>query len=122
MCALTWPHCIRNVDYFGAFMPVFEQRLNREEKALLLSLAATLIMSILGFGVGFYLNSQAILLDGIFSLFSAGMTGLSLLICHLIKREDDELFQFGYSHLEPLISIFNAIFILIICVTRLGRR
>tara|TARA_B100001094_G_scaffold332850_2_gene406861 strand:- start:2633 stop:3550 length:918 start_codon:yes stop_codon:yes gene_type:complete len=86
-----------------------------EEKALTLSLAMTTFISFLGITAGLYLQSNAILLDGFFSLFSVLMTGLILFICHLVSKEDDEYFQFGYSHLEPLVSVINSALLILIC-------
>ena len=96
-------------------MCAVQQHTISEEQALTLSLIITLIISILGLSAGLYLQSNAILLDGLFSLFSVLMTGLVLFICHLIEREDDEHFQFGYSHLEPLVSVINSFLLLLIC-------
>lgn len=87
-----------------------------EKRALLLSLFGTLIASGSGLAVGFLVNSQAILLDGIFSLLSMGMTGLALYTTQLIHRPDDDTFQFGYSHLEPLTTVLQGFVILAICL------
>lgn len=86
-----------------------------EQRALQCSLIATVAMAILGIGLGLYLNIQAILLDGFFSLLSMGMTGLSLFTAYLIQRPEDRSFQFGYAHLEPLMNTINGIVILFVC-------
>lgn len=86
-----------------------------EQLALRISLAGTVLMAASGLGMGLYVNSDAILLDGMFSLLSMGMTGLTLYTAHLVSRPDDEVFQFGYSHLEPLISVANGLVILAVC-------
>ncbi|ODA29766.1 cation diffusion facilitator family transporter [Veronia pacifica] len=91
------------------------RRISREKLSLKLSLAGTVVMALSGLIVGKLVNSQAIMLDGIFSFLSMGMTGLSLYTAHLISQPEDEQFQFGYSHLEPLISVINGIVILVIC-------
>lgn len=90
-----------------------------EKLALKLSLFGTVIMAISGVGMGIYVNSDAIMLDGLFSLLSMGMTGLTLYTAHLVSRPDDDVFQFGYAHLEPLISSVNGLVILAICVLAL---
>lgn len=87
-----------------------------EKQALKLSLTGTLVMASGGLVVGFIVNSHAILLDGLFSLLSMGMTGLALYTTHLIHRPDDERFQFGYSHLEPLTTLLQGLVILAICL------
>lgn len=87
-----------------------------EKRALLVSLFGTFIASGAGLLVGFLLNSQAILLDGLFSLLSMGMTGLALYTTQLIHRPEDDTFQFGYSHLEPLTTVLQGVVILAICL------
>jgi cation diffusion facilitator family transporter len=97
-------------------MPAFEKRVFSEEKALMLSILATLILCVLGVAAGLYLNSYAIFLDGLFSLFSTIMTAFNLFICMLLSREDDDQFQFGYSHFEPLVTILNALILFALCL------
>ncbi|RXJ73703.1 cation transporter [Veronia nyctiphanis] len=90
-------------------------RISREKLSLRISLAGTILMAACGLIVGIQVNSQAIMLDGVFSLLSMGMTGLSLYTAHLVSRPEDEQFQFGYTHLEPLITVINGLVILMIC-------
>lgn len=90
--------------------------LSCEKKALYLSLLATIFMCVLGITSGLLIGSHAIFLDGVFSMFSAGMTALSLMTSYLISREDDEYFQFGYSHLEPLMNVLNGVALLGMCL------
>ncbi|SMY16017.1 cation diffusion facilitator family transporter [Photobacterium aquimaris] len=92
------------------------RKVSKERAALKLSLAGTVFVSILGISYGFYVGSNAILLDGMFSLLSMGMTGLSLYTAYLVSKPDDAQFQFGYAHLEPLINVVNGIMILVTCV------
>lgn len=87
-----------------------------EQFALKLSLLGTVIMGMLGLIFGYLSDSKAIFLDGIFSLLSIGMTGLTLYISILLKKPDNRLFQFGYAHLEPLMNVINGLFILLTCV------
>lgn len=86
-----------------------------EQRALSLSLFGTVLMAASGIGLGLYLNIESILLDGFFSLLSMGMTGLSLFTAYLIHRPEDRRFQFGYAHLEPLVSTINGLVILAVC-------
>ncbi len=90
--------------------------MHAEKCALKLSLLGTLIASGSGLLAGFLLNSQAILLDGVFSLLSMGMTGLAFYTTQLIHRPEDDTFQFGYSHLEPLTTVLQGLVILAICL------
>ncbi|MBP2701108.1 cation diffusion facilitator family transporter [Vibrio parahaemolyticus] len=84
--------------------------------ALKISLAGTIFVASLGIGYGLYVGSNAILLDGMFSFLSMGMTGLSLYTAYLVSKPDDEQFQFGYAHFEPLINVVNGLLILITCL------
>ena len=51
-----------------------------EKQALTLSLFGSIAFAIFGIGYGLLVGSHAIMLDGIFTLFSMGMTGL-LVLC-----------------------------------------
>ncbi|MBC7002636.1 cation diffusion facilitator family transporter [Photobacterium sp. BZF1] len=92
------------------------RKISKERLALKLSLAGTVVLSSLGIGYGLYVGSNAILLDGMFSLLSMGMTGLSLYTAYLVSKPDDQYFQFGYAHIEPLINVVNGLLILLTCV------
>lgn len=89
---------------------------SKELLALKLSLAGTVLLAGLGIGYGLYVGSSAILLDGMFSFLSMGMTGLSLYTAYLVTKPDDRQFQFGYAHIEPLINVVNGLLILATCL------
>lgn len=95
---------------------VAHRKVSKERTALKLSLIGTIFVTTLGISYGFYVGSNAILLDGMFSLLSMGMTGLSLYTAYLVAKPDDEQFQFGYAHFEPLINVVNGVMILGTCV------
>ncbi|MDX1302071.1 cation diffusion facilitator family transporter [Photobacterium sp.] len=92
------------------------RKISKERLALKLSLAGTVLVASLGIGYGLYVDSNAILLDGMFSFLSMGMTGLSLYTAYLVSKPDDRQFQFGYAHIEPLINVINGLLILITCL------
>ncbi|MGF1759478.1 cation diffusion facilitator family transporter [Photobacterium sagamiensis] len=92
------------------------RKISKERLALKLSLAGTVLVAGLGIGYGLYVDSNAILLDGMFSFLSMGMTGLSLYTAYLVSKPDDRQFQFGYAHIEPLINVVNGLLILITCL------
>ncbi|MGF1723685.1 cation diffusion facilitator family transporter [Photobacterium nomapromontoriensis] len=92
------------------------RKISKERLALKMSLAGTVLLASLGVGYGLYVGSNAILLDGMFSLLSMGMTGLSLYTAYLVSKPDDKYFQFGYAHIEPLINVVNGLLILITCI------
>lgn len=90
-----------------------------ERRALQYSLIGTFVMSIMGLSAGIFAHSQAILLDGMFSVLSMAMTGLALFTTRLVHRPDDARFQFGYAHLEPLTTVLQGLFVLAVCVLAL---
>ncbi|MDO6707046.1 MULTISPECIES: cation diffusion facilitator family transporter [unclassified Photobacterium] len=96
------------------------RKVSKERLALKMSLAGTVVLATLGIGYGLYVGSSAILLDGMFSFLSMGMTGLSLYTAYLVSRPDDNQFQFGYAHIEPLINVVNGLLILVTCLFALA--
>ncbi|HGY5298288.1 TPA: cation diffusion facilitator family transporter [Aeromonas salmonicida] len=87
-----------------------------EKQALTLSLFGSIAFAIFGIGYGLLVGSHAIMLDGIFSLFSMGMTGLGLVTAYLVTRPSDDRFQYGYAHFEPIANVINGIIILLLCL------
>ena len=55
------------------------------------------------------------MLDGVFSGIGFVMAFVTLKIAGLVNRPDDEHFHFGYSHFAPLVNVFKAILILVLC-------
>lgn len=90
-----------------------------ERRALQYSLIGTFVMSLMGLSAGIFAHSQAILLDGMFSVLAMAMTGLALFTTRLVHRPDDARFQFGYAHLEPLTTVLQGLFVLAVCVLAL---
>ena len=86
-----------------------------EEETLLISLYGVGVSVFIGLLYGIYLDSQAIILDGIFSSFSFIGTGLNWLTSRVVMRSPDQKFQYGYTHFEPLAQVVNALMMLIVC-------
>ncbi|MFM5440546.1 cation diffusion facilitator family transporter [Aeromonas enteropelogenes] len=87
-----------------------------EKQALTLSLFGCISFALFGIGYGLFVGSNAIMLDGIFTLFSMGMTGLGLVTAYLVTRPSDERFQYGYAHFEPITNVINGVIILLLCL------
>ena len=87
-----------------------------EKFALKLSVGGNLFFTAAGFGFAVLTHSEAILLDGIFSLVVLVLSLITLKVAHLIQRPGDDTFHFGYAHFEPLLNVFKSITILTICV------
>ena len=87
---------------------------SREEQILIQSAAMMGLVAIGGTVAGILSNSQAILLDGIFSFAAVVIKLLMLLTARLTKRESSRTFQFGYWQLEPLVLILEGTFTLLV--------
>ncbi|MGY4040789.1 cation diffusion facilitator family transporter [Aeromonas hydrophila] len=98
---------------------VISTLIRTEKQALTLSLFGCIIFAIFGIGYGLFVGSNAIMLDGIFTLFSMGMTGLGLITAYLVTRPSDARFQYGYAHFEPIANVINGTIILLLCLAAL---
>jgi len=87
-----------------------------ERRALIISVIGTLVMAGLGIGFSLITSSNAILLDGIFSLigFAAGLVALR--VSRLVQQPDDIHYQFGYGSFEAFFNLMKGITIAIISV------
>ncbi len=89
---------------------------NAAEQALLrLSIAVTVGLALANMAAGLWLGSRTIVFDGIYGLADTVMTALALLVSSLIARGDDRRFQFGYWHLEPLLTAVNGTVLALAC-------
>ena len=80
-----------------------------EEQALKLSIVGAAGMAILGIVFAFLTRSEAIMLDGLFSLIGFAMGWFSLQVSRRVIQPDDEVFQFGYASLEPLVNTIKGL-------------
>jgi predicted Co/Zn/Cd cation transporter (cation efflux family) len=65
---------------------------------------------------GLVIESDVVILNGIFSLFSLISGGLSLLTARRVTQPEDRRFPYGYSRLEPLVHSVNGLMVLMMCV------
>lgn len=92
------------------------RRMRTEQQALKVSLAAILLVSVLGIGFGLVSGSFAILFDGVFSLMDAVMSVVSLTVAGLISRSvtnrlsrrTQNAFTMGFWHFEPIVLLVNS--------------
>ncbi|MBP0030414.1 cation diffusion facilitator family transporter [Roseofilum sp. Guam] len=87
-----------------------------EERAIKLGMIGTLGMAILGLGFSILTQSEAILLDGLFSLINLMVTFASLRVSRLIRRPDDPSYPFGYAIFEPIFNLGKGLLMLVICI------
>lgn len=93
-----------------------KKREKLEQRAILFSILGAMLFAALGLSYGLYTHSQSILFDGIYSCISLVMSLATLWVSKLVIRPDDENFQFGYTHLEPLLNVIKAIIISATCL------
>lgn len=86
--------------------------MDREAGAIRVSAYATAFFGVLGSSFGVWLDSEAILLDGIFNWISFVMALVSLRVASLIERPGDEEFPFGYAAFEPAVNTVKAFLVL----------
>ncbi|MGF7184364.1 cation diffusion facilitator family transporter [Desulfitispora alkaliphila] len=89
---------------------------NLEKRLLLISVYAAIGFSVLGIVIGLLVNSQFIFFDGIYSLISVALSGLSLLAAKYIGKNDWKRFPFGKDVIEPIVIIikYTIIFLLVV--------
>ena len=83
-----------------------------ESKGLWLSVLGTVLMAGLGFGFAHLAESDAIFLDGVFSLVSFIMSLLMVYVSRLLQRNADHRFQLGYASFEPAFNVLQSLVIL----------
>ena len=87
-----------------------------EQRALWISIYGVLAIALGSIAWGLVLESDVVILNGIFSLFSLISGGLSLVAARLVAKPEDRRFPYGYSHLEPLVHSVNGLMVLVMCV------
>lgn len=75
-----------------------------ERKALKISIAGGLFMALLGFGFSVLTNSEAVFLDGIFSLVNMSMAFISLKVAQMVVEPSTRVFHYGKAQVEPLLN------------------
>ncbi len=88
------------------------ERARLESRALKLSAVAYLLMAALGIGFFFQSRSEAILVDGIYSLVSLAMTLIAQRVAGLVETPQTRSFHFGFAHFEPLLNSLRILLIL----------
>jgi cation diffusion facilitator family transporter len=97
-------------------MPSCENVSRSEQRTLRVSICGVLVVAVGSIVYGLFLESDVVILNGIFSLFSLIGAGLSLLAAKLVVKPENRCFPFGYSHVEPLVLSVNSFMVILICV------
>lgn len=88
----------------------------QEQRLLAISIAVTVLTALAGVVFGLMIQSRTIIFDAIYTLTDSVMTLAALGVSRLIGRGDDRLFQYGYWHLEPLLTLINGMVLALACV------
>lgn len=87
-----------------------------EVHALKVSILAALSFAIIGVIWGMMADSGMIMFDGVYSLFSVGLSGLSLIVLKLVRAQKEDIkFPFGKAHFEPLLIVFKSLTLVGMC-------
>jgi cation diffusion facilitator family transporter len=84
----------------------------QEKRALKLSAAMALFMAALGIVFGLLTQSDAIMLDGFFSLVGFAMAVVTIRVAWLVQQPPDEHFHFGYAQVEPFLNTVKGLLML----------
>jgi cation diffusion facilitator family transporter len=87
-----------------------------EKRGLVLSIVGALFMAALGFGFAVLTSSDAVLLDGFFSLIGFAIGLVSLRVASLVRRPDDEVYHFGYAAYEPMLNLTKGLLMAFVTV------
>jgi len=87
-----------------------------EQRTLALSLAAVAGVALLSLAWGAAIESDVVILNGVFSMVSLVGSALYLTAARLVNRPADRRFQYGYAHVEPMVSGANGLLVLVICI------
>jgi cation diffusion facilitator family transporter len=87
-----------------------------EQRTLALSLAAVAGVALLSLAWGAAIESDVVILNGVFSMVSLVGSALYLTAARLVNRPADRRFQYGYAHFEPMVSGANGLLVLVICI------
>lgn len=92
------------------------QQSKKEQFVLRISLACAVILAIFGICYGLFIGSKAIVLDGFVAFLSVALTFLSVITSKYIFKEDDDIFQYGYTRFEPMVNVFKSLILLLVCI------
>ncbi len=97
-------------------MPDKKEASRIEQRTLIISICGVVVVAVGSITYGLFLESDVVILNGIFSLLSLIGAGLSLLAAKLVVQPENRRFPFGHSHLEPLVLSVNSFMVLLICI------
>lgn len=91
-----------------------------ERRAILTSVWGNLFMAALAFAFALTSHSQAVLLDGAYSLIGVALAALSLRVSVLVMLPDDDRYPFGYVVYEPLLNFAKGLLLAVVTLFALA--
>lgn len=88
----------------------------REQNLLKLSIGMTLFISFSSIFFGIWMKSSSLTFDGFYNLSDAIITLVSLLTMKMIVKGENDRFQYGMWHVEPLLIFINGLILGITCI------
>lgn len=86
----------------------------RERQTIILGIWAGIASVLLAFAFAALTASEALLLDGVFSLINVALALLTLKVSSLVMRPADEEYPFGYWHYETFLNLGKGAIILLV--------
>lgn len=87
-----------------------------EQRTLTHSLWGVLAIAVGSVAWGMVIESDVVILNGVFSFVSLMGSALYLTAARLVARPADRRFQYGYAQVEPMAIGINALLLLLICL------
>jgi cation diffusion facilitator family transporter len=87
-----------------------------ERRGLRLSILGALGMAVLGVAFAILTASDAVLLDGVFSLIGFAIGLLTLRVAKMVRRPDDSAYHFGYAAYEPLLNLAKGLLMALVSI------
>lgn len=89
---------------------------NFESRAIRLTIFGNLGMATVGISFAIVTRSEAILLDGLFSLIAFAIALLTQKVSNLVTRPGNHRYPFGYAIFEPLLNLKKGLLVTIVCI------
>lgn len=85
-----------------------------EARALQMTVLGALSMTVLGLGFALITQSEAILLDGFFSLIGCAIALLTQKVSRLAMRPGNQQYPFGYTTFEPILNLCKGLLLSVV--------
>lgn len=81
-----------------------------ERRAYVVSLVGTIVLAILGLGAALWTGSQAVLMDGLFTMVGIPLSIVSMVVVRLAEQKPTAEFPVGLIQARPLLELFKSLF------------